>query len=354
MNSMSFNLSLDLLETLCRLPGISGFEHPVAQAICASLEAMPVECYVDRIGNVVAHLPGEGPRVLMLAHMDEVGYMVNRILPDGFLQLERVGGAAIHTLQGAHMQVWTDSGSIPGVVGIIPPHIQSDHRPDGLDGYYVDLGMHSIEAVHECGIEIGSPVTVRPVFQKLENRVAAKALDDRAGCALLVELARALVGQPLACDLTLAFVAQEENLLVGGLPVANQVKPDWVLGVDATLTYDTPDLTTYHGQVALGSGPAIKIMDHLRGRGQGLIAHLPLRKHIEQVAKTHGITLQREIAIGISTAASPLVFAGEGLPVAAVSFPLRYSHSPAEVVDLNDLNQTLQLLYALVMQPWKQ
>jgi putative aminopeptidase FrvX len=345
-------LSLTLLETLCAAPGISGFEQPVAAALGAYLGQQGVECQVDRVGNLLAHVPGSGPRVLLVAHMDEVGFVVRKIERDGFLRLERVGGSAVQALAGEHVIISGDSGPVPGVVGIVPPHLKGEASTDGLGSMYVDAGFRSKAAALECGVQVGSPVCYNPRFQKLQNCVAAKALDDRAGCALLAQLAAEVKNGGAACDLYLGFVVQEENVLVGGMPLLNVAQPDWVLGVDATLTYDSPDFNHPYSEVALGDGPAIKIMDHIRGRGQGLIAHPMLRRHIETVAKQANLPLQREVAVGISTAVAPMPFQRVATPTAAVSFPLRYSHSPAEVADLGDLHQTLQLLHGIVADPW--
>ncbi|MCX6078323.1 MAG: M42 family metallopeptidase [Chloroflexi bacterium] len=349
---MRIDAFLSDLENLCAAQGVSGFEAAVADVIRHCFSRRGIQTRSDKIGNLIAHLPGKGPRVLLVAHLDETGYLVRKILPDGFLQLERVGGAAWNVLAGQHVQIWTDSGLIPGVVGVTPPHIAPGGAPADLGRLFVDIGVRTQANALALGIEIGSPVTCKPVFQVLQGRVAAKALDDRAGCALLVHLAEEIFGSELACDLYLAFVVQEENLLVGAQPVAFDLQPDWILGVDATLTYDTPDLGSSYSEVGLGKGPAIKIMDHIRGRGQGFIAHVGLRRHLEHLAQVDNIPLQREIATGISTAAAPLPFVNAGFPVAAVSFPLRYSHSPSEVADLEDLNQTLNLLLAAVHFPW--
>ncbi len=349
---MRIDAFLSDLENLCAAQGVSGFETPVADEICRCFKRIGVQTRLDKIGNLLAHLPGLGPRVLMIAHMDETGYLVRKILPDGFLQLERVGGAAWNTLAGQYVQVWTETGLVAGVAGMTPPHLAPGGASPDLGKLFVDIGARSLAKAQALGIEIGSPVTCKPVFQEMQGRLSAKALDDRAGCALLIHLAEAISGTGSNCDLYLAFVVQEENLLLGAQPVAFDIKPDWILGLDATLTYDTPDLGGTYSDVALGQGPAIKIMDHIRGRGQGFISHQGLRRHLEHLAQAEHIPLQREIATGISTAVAPLPFAQAGYPVAALSFPLRYSHSPAEVADLEDLNQTLNLLLAAVCFPW--
>lgn len=348
---MDFNLSLSLLENLCAAHGVSGFEEPVVRVLVTYLEQVGVEYHQDRIGNLIARLPGQGPRVLLVAHMDEVGFMVRKVEKNGYVRLERVGGAALETMPGQHLVFAGECGLVPGVVGILPPHLQSTGKSFGIADAYVDLGAQSQSQVMEMGIMVGTPAVYAPRFQVMGNRVAAKALDDRAGCALLAQLA-GMAAANLACDLSLAFVVQEENVLVGAQPVVHDLQPDWILGVDATLTYDTPELDSAYAELSLGAGPAVKVMDHIRGRGQGLVAHPGFRRRVENTANQIGLSLQREVAIGISTAVAPLPFQNTGIPTAAVSFPLRYSHSPAEVADITDLNQTLRLLFHVVTNPW--
>lgn len=351
---MISELSLSLLETLCAAPGISGFEEPVARVLSNYLRQQGVDNQTDRMGNLVAHVPGAGPRVLLVAHMDEVGFIVRKVEREGFLRLERIGGAAVQALAGEHVIISTQNSPLPGVVGIVPPHLKAEAVADGLASMYVDAGFRSKAEAESCGVEVGSPVCYAPRFQRLQNSLAAKALDDRAGCALLAQLAaECKAAGALACDLYLGFVVQEENVLVGGVPLMDAIQPDWVLGVDATLTYDSPEFNQPYAEVSLGKGPAIKIMDHIRGRGQGLIVHPVLRRHIETVAGKANIALQREVAVGISTAVAPLPFQRAATPTAAISFPLRYSHSPAEVADLDDLNQMLHWLHCIVADPWK-
>lgn len=349
---MDFSLSLTLVENLCAASGVAGFEEPVRQVLSGYLKQAGVEFRHDRVGNLVAHVPGEGPRVLLVAHMDEIGFMVRKVEQDGFVRLERIGGAALETLPGQHLIFDSERGPVPGVVGMVPPHLQSSGKSTGLAGIYVDVGARSREQVSQMGIVVGTPAVYAPRFQVMQGCVSAKALDDRAGCALLAQLAGMAAASALPCDLSLAFVVQEENVLVGAQPVVHDLQPDWILGVDATLTYDTPELDFTYSDVHLGGGPAVKIMDHIRGRGQGLVAHPALRCHIESTAQQAGLPLQREVAVGISTAVSPLPFQNAGIPTAAVSFPLRYSHSPAEVADISDLNRTLSLLYHVLTNPW--
>ncbi len=352
-NAINLTLDLSLLAELCEKPGLPGFEGPVAKFLASCLHARGIDSQIDRIGNVIGHLPGNGPRAMLIAHMDEVGLLVRKIHAGGFLAVERLGGTSTHALPGKRMLVWTDHGPVPGVMSAIPMHLIADVSQPSLPGMHLDLGVRSQAEAEALGIEVGLPITYAPSFDRINGCVASKSLDDRLGCFLLLELAARMQAQAGQCDLWLVFAVQEENMLSGGVPVANVIDPDWALGVDATLAFDTPDLSNGQNDVALGAGTVVKVMDRLRRVGQGLIAHPALRRHLESLAKSAGIPFQREVIIGISTAATPLAFAATGIPSAAVSFPLRYSHSAIEVADLDDVRATADLLEHAVRSPWE-
>ncbi len=350
---MNLTLDLSLLAELCEKPGLPGFEGPVADFLAGCLHARGIDARMDRIGNVIAHLPGNGPRAMLIAHMDEVGLLVRKIHPGGFLAVERLGGTSPHVLPGKRVLVWTDRGPLPGVMSAIPMHLVAEVPQPSLPGMHIDLGVRSQAEAEALGVEVGLPVTYAPSFDRINRCIASKSLDDRLGCFLLLELASRIQAQAGRCDLWLVFVVQEENMLYGGVPAANAIQPDWSLGVDATLAFDTPDLSNGQNPVALGAGTVMKVMDRIRATGQGLVAHQGLRKHLESLAKSAGIPFQREVIIGISTAATPLTFTGTGIPSAAVSFPIRYSHSAIEVADLDDIRATADLLENVVRSPWE-
>lgn len=341
------------LAQLCATPGVAGFEQPIAIKIIELLKVAGVQAVQDRIGNVIAHLPGPGPKVALFAHLDEVGLLVRKIDQNGFLMIERVGGTSEHVLPGQRVQIWTNSGSVLGVIGTLPQHLANSHGVPGLGDMYIDIGLQSRLAAEEVGIEVGSPVTYASVFEILNGRIASKALDDRGGCALLLQLAARMIADEVPADIHLVFAVQEETTLRGAVPAIYAIQPDYAIGVDATLAFDTPDLKDGQAEISLGGGVVFKVLDHIRGSGLGFISHPGLRRHLEQLAREHEIPFQREVVTGLTTAATPLPYVRSGLPVAGVSFPLRYSHSPVEVADLTDLENTLALLDLAVHYAWE-
>src|SRR5512146_1481553 len=186
---MNLSLDLSLLAELCEKPGLPGFEGPIADFLAGYLQARGIDTRIDRIGNVIAHLPGNGPSAMLVAHMDEVGLLVRKIYPGGFLAVERLGGTSPHALPGKRVLVWTDRGPQPGVISAIPMHLAADVPQPSLPGMHIDLGVRGQAEAEALGIEIGLPVTYAPSFDRINRCIASKSLDDRLGCFLLLELA---------------------------------------------------------------------------------------------------------------------------------------------------------------------
>lgn len=344
---MSAESELGLLDELVRTPGLPGREHHVAQRI---ITALPSDWQVEKdgIGNLlVTRIGGAGCRVLFLAHMDEVGLIVRRVTPKGFLQVERLGGMGVRALPGARLTLWTSTGeALPAQVGVMPYHLE-DGRLSDLSALYVDIGAASQEEVLAMGVRLGDGLTWDAPLRRLGGRmVSGKALDDRLGCFALIRLARRLSEAHLGMDVGLAFVVREEIMLNGGVPVIQRMQPQVVFGVDATLAFDTPDLENAQSPVHLGGGPALKWFDSVRGKA-AFVPDWELANRIIELAQYHGISLQDEVVTGISTIASPLPFVLTGVRVVALSIPLRYHHSPVEMAHLGDVEQLIDLLFLL-------
>lgn len=344
---MSIEPELDLLDELVRIPGLPGREHHVARRITA---ALPSDWQVEKdgIGNlVVSRTESAGCKVLFLAHMDEVGLIVRRVTPKGFLQVERLGGMGVRALPGARLTLWTSTGeALPAQVGVMPYHLE-DGRLSDLSALYVDIGASSQEEVLAMGVRVGDGLTWDAPLRRLGGRmVSGKALDDRLGCFALISLAWRLSEAHLGMDVGLAFVAREEIMLNGGMPVIQKMQPRIVLGVDATLAFDTPDLENAQSPIYLGGGPTLKWFDSVRGKA-AFVPDWELANRILELARHHSISLQDEVVTGISTIASPLPFALTGVQVAALSVPLRYHHSPVEMAHLGDIEQLIDLLFLL-------
>lgn len=353
MNELDFEMLADLVRT----PGLPGRESEVARRIRTNLPGAPWELHTDNLGNLVTHLPGKGHRVLFMAHMDEVGLVVRRITEKGYLLVERLGGMSVRALAGSQLDLWTERGCIPALVGLLPAHLD-DHRTMALKDIYLDIGAASRSEAESMGVRIGDGLTwSSPLARIGQQLITGKALDDRLGCVVLITLAQILGNQEFDHDLYFAFVVQEESGLMGGVPVVNDIAPEFVIGVDGTLAFDTPDLLDQQSEICLGAGPAIKLMDAIRGKTGSYLPDWELAERIRELANEQNIPLQVEVTTGLSTALSHVPFALTGIRTAALSIPIRYHHTPIETADMRDLTQMIDLLLAilerLIIEPKK-
>ena len=345
-----FEIDFELLSDLVSTPGLPGRESRVAALIRSRLPASPWESRLDPLGNLVARLPGTGMKVMLVAHMDEVGLIVRRITPDGFLLVERLGGMHIRSLPGASLDVWTLKGRVVAQAGLLPQHLDNSQILK-LEDIYLDIGASSRAEVEARGVRVGDGLTWSAVTNLTAvDRVVSKALDDRLGCLALLSLAHNLQPTAIHFDLYLAFVVQEETGLMGGVPLVNQLAPDIVIGIDGTLAFDTPDLEGQQSDIRLGAGPAIKLMDAIRGKTGSYLPDWELTERLRSLAQQHAIPLQVEVTTGLSTAVTPLPFAGAGVRTAALSIPIRYHHSPVETADVRDVTGMLELLSVFLGQ----
>ena len=342
-------IDFDLLERLTEVPGVPGREERMADLIRSSLPSKTCKCSLDNLGNLVVHIPGKGKRVMLAAHMDEVGLIVQRILPNGFLKVERIGGTSLRALPGSRLSLWTSKGCTPAHVGVLPQHLDVN-EPLDFSKIYIDIGSSSDQETRAMHVTPGDVLTWESPLRSVgDTLISGKALDDRLGCYILIQLAKLLQPQDLKCDLYLAFTVQEETMLMGGVTAANAVSPEIVIGVDGTLSFDTPDLEGSQCDLRLGKGPAFKWMDAIRGKLAAFVPDQKLAHHVSETAKRNDIPLQDEIVTGISTAISPMLYAGKGAAALALSVPLRYHHTPIETADLRDVENIISLLKTLLM-----
>lgn len=346
---------LDDLRTLMLIPGLCGYETRVRLQLKDQLSALGLQARTDRLGNLIATLDGneDAPSVMLFTHMDQLGFVVRRIEADGLVRVERVGGVPERAL--ASQAVLFQIGQGRDRLGVIANKSHHATAPDEkyrvvpYPELYIDSGLASREAVLEAGIDIGTPVVYRPQFIELtEDRIAGPAVDDRAGCAVLLETLRHLMKHPDRPTVHIVFSVQEEFNLRGAVTAAEALRPDIAIQLDLVLANDTPDMQA-RSDVALGGGPAMSLFSfHGRGTLNGAIPHPALVTHFEQSAKSIGIPLQKSAHIGALTETSYVQLIGEGVAVIDMGFPCRYTHSSLEVCDLGDLTLLARLLVEAV------
>ena len=343
------------LEELVLISGLSGYESNVKEYLSKQLKNKSLKYSGDVLGNLISTIKGDEklPSVILFAHMDQLGFVVKKIENNGFIRVERVGGIPEKALVSQDIVIVNNKNElIKGIIGNKSHHAtQPDEKytVTTIKNMYIDAGFKNKRDVLKNGINIGSPVTYAPFYKTLSNHnVCGSSLDDRAGCAVLLNVASTLLQVKKKPTVHIVFTVQEEFNLRGVLPVINSLKPDIAIQVDLTLTSDTPDMKD-SSDVILGSGPCISLFSfHGRGTLNGVIPHPSIVELFEKAAKAKKINLQRSVASGILTDASYVQFANNGIATVDIGFPMRYSHSSREVCNLVDLIDLKNLIIAAI------
>ncbi len=340
---------------LMLVPGLSGHEDRVRAAIRAKLPT-DVAARSDRLGNLIVSFPGDAdaPSVMLFTHMDQLGFIVRRIEPDGMICVERLGGVPERALAAQAVLLCTKDADVPGIIGNKSHHAtppEEKYQVAKTADIRIDTGHGSKAAVEAAGVQIGTPVIYRPSVTEMANgRIAGTSVDDRAGCAVLLEVARVLAARSGGPTVHLVFSVQEEFNLRGALVAAQALKPDIAIQIDLMTASDTSDMAD-RGEMALGAGPGMSLYSfHGRGTLNGVIPHPAMVRLFEDTAVATGITLQRSAQVGILTDLSYVQLVGEGVASIDIGFPMRYSHSSNEMCDLNDLQGLAQLVLAALPQ----
>ena len=331
------------LAELTAIPGISGHEDAIARFLADRFAPLADSVTIDALANVTARFgPADGaPRVAVVAHSDTVGFLVKRADPAGFLRVVAVGGVNAKALPGAAVRV----GEHPGVIGVRSQHLaQPGDATVSLDDLTIEVDPALV-----ASIPITTPATYAPQFVPLgDTLLASPYLDNRAGCAVLLELAARLRAEPPPCAVTLIASAQEETTCAGAFHALAEARPDLALFVDGTVSYDTPE-TQSRGAVTLGGGPVLTAYLYTSGLN-GWHAHPGLRAHLGEVAVREEIAVQQDAVRGLMSdarVALPLA-----IPSALIGLPMRGKHAPLETVDLRDLAAAVDLLLASIRSPW--
>jgi endoglucanase len=338
-----------LLKRIAEIPAPSGREDSVRNIVVELLEKNVDKLWIDTWGNIIGlkkGSSGEG-KVMIAAHMDEIGFFISHIEDDGFLRVIPIGGVVERSLLYQRVVIKNRDGKlIRGVIGLKPPHVAKPEelqKVPELRELFVDIGASSREEVEKLGVRVGDiAVFDRDVVELAGGRVAGKAFDDRVGVVALIK-ASELTRDPKV-DVYFVATVQEEVGLKGARTSAYAISPDAALAVDVTIASDVPGVSKSEWFTKLGKGPAIKVAD---GRSaSGLIVHPKIFDHLVSLAEKHKIPYQVEVIPGGTTDASVIALNKEGVPAGTISIPARYIHSPVEVVDLSDVYNAAKLLKA--------
>lgn len=331
--------NLDLLKRLCEAPGVAGREDRVREIALAELRPLVDEVRVDALGNVVATRRGAAPRVMLAAHMDEIGFLVKHVDDKGFLRLQPVGGFDERTLIAQRVLVHGFDGNV--YRGALQPSAKPIHlldrseiKPPKLDELFVDVGL-PVERV-KAGIEVGDMVTLDRTLEPVGDCVMGKALDDRISVYVMIEALRAATNAQ--AEIVAVATTQEEVGLRGARTSTFAVRPDIAVALDVTLAIDTPGTEPETAVSRLGNGVALKVMD-----GDS-ISHPKLLRHFRDLAAANAIPYQLEILPRGGTDAGAMQLAAAGCPAITLSIPTRYVHSVNEMANRADLDATVRLL----------
>jgi putative aminopeptidase FrvX len=327
-----------ILRELSEAVGVSGDEGDVRAILLDAVRGHVDEVKVDALGNVLAFQRGTGRqrlRVMLAAHMDEVGLMVAGHDNDGFLRVRAVGGIDPRLLPGALLQVGSEH--IPGVIGVKPVHLlkeEEGQRAPKVDDLVVDVGARGKDEAKRLA-PLGTYAAFATRFRELGPTVTGKAFDDRVGCAVLVELLR---GERFRFDIHAAFTVQEEVGLRGARVAAYAIEPDCAFALEGTIADDIPKDKDVSPTTELGQGPAITVMD------RSFIADRRLVRLLTGTAEALGIPYQiKQPGIG-GTDAGAIQPARGGVPSVTVAVPCRYIHSPVALMSLDDFGNTARLM----------
>lgn len=339
-------MNIELLKTLCDCSAVSGDEQEVRDVLIDTLEKHADEIRFDGLGSFIARKGSRGPKVAIVGHMDEVGLMVTHITDEGFIRFDTIGGWWSQSMLNHRVTVRTRNGSkIPGVIGSVAPHALSEkqkQQPMSFDEMFVDIGANSREEVVKRGIAMGDFISPEANFAQCgEDKIVAKALDNRVGCALMAELFQR-VDNP---NITLYGVGsvEEEVGLRGAQTSAESIKPDVVIVLDTAVAGDMPGIDAVKYPLKLGQGPGVMLFDKRYFPNQKLLAALKASAE------------KREAALQFSTMKTGATDGGRynvmggGRPVVALCLPTRYLHANSGMISATDYDAALTIVHELLM-----
>jgi len=327
-----------LLQTLTETFGPSGYEDDVRRIVRSEVESLVDEIRVDALGNLIARkrpakTTPETRKIMIAAHMDEIGVIVNHVDDNGFVRFTPLGGVFRRYVLGGRVRFLNGT---QGVIGF--DRLENVNDLPTLDKVYIDVGATNRK---DCPVKIGDVAAFDRAYTEFGNRLVAKSMDDRVGVLVAIETLRAIKSSPY--DLYFVFTTQEEVGVRGAAASAYGVDPDIGIALDVTPTGDTPHALRM--EMSLGKGPCIKIQD------VSMIADPRVVQWMIRVAEKNKIPYQREVLLIGGTDARAIQLTRAGVPAGCISIPVRYVHSPSEMVDYADVQNTVKLLIALLRTP---
>lgn len=339
-------MNIELLQQLCEASAVSGDEQEVRSVLINALESGVDEITFDGLGSFVARKGERGPKVAIVGHMDEVGFMVTHIDEGGFIRFTTIGGWWNQSMLNHRVTVRTRAGAkIPGVIGSVAPHALTEkqkQQPFSFDEMFIDIGANSREEVEKQGVAVGDFISPEANLARWgDDKIVGKALDNRVGCALMAELLQA-VDNPEIILYGVGSVEEEVGLR-GAQTSAEHIKPDVVIVLDTAVAGDVPGIDSIKYPLKLGDGPGLMLFDKRYFPNQRLVAAL------KESAKLSGAPLQFCTMKTGATDGGRYNVMGGGRPVAALCLPTRYLHANSGMISAKDYDALFTLVRELLV-----
>ncbi|WP_422122873.1 M42 family metallopeptidase [Planococcus sp. X10-3] len=336
----------ELFKTLTELPGAPANEHAVRKFMKQELGKVSDELIQDNLGSIfgVKHGEGDGPRIMVAGHMDEVGFMVTQITDNGMIRFQPLGGWWNQVMLATRVEVMVGDKAIPGVIGSIPPHLLSEEmrsKPMEIKNMLIDIGADDRDDALSFGVRPGQQIIPYSPFTPMANdkKIMAKAWDNRYGCGLAVELLRELKDEKLPNELFSGATVMEEIGLRGASTAATMINPDIFFALDASPANDADGNKNEFGQ--LGKGTLLRILD------KSMVTHRGMREFVLDTAESNNIPYQYFISQG-GTDAGRVHQANEGVPSSVIGICSRYIHTSSSIIHTDDYAAAKELLVKLV------
>ncbi|WP_274652165.1 M42 family metallopeptidase [Paenibacillus humicola] len=340
--------TLELFRQLTEMPAASGFEADLRRFVRSRLEPVSDEVVQDRLGSIFGIRKGaeDGLKIMVAGHMDEVGFMTTSITGNGMIRFKPLGGWFSQVLLAQRVQIVTPNGSVPGVIGSIPPHLLSEaarSKPVDIDSMFIDIGADDRGHAERLGVRPGLQIVPVCPFTPLADgkKMMAKAWDNRYGVGLAIELLQQLHGKQLSNTIAAGATVQEEVGLRGAETAASLIKPDLAFVLDVSPANDTSGDPNAFGR--LGKGALLRILD------RSMIPNPKMIDYVRDIAETHDIPYQYFISPG-GTDAGRIHLSGIGVPTAVIGIAGRYIHSAASIIHIDDYAAAKELLVRLVLE----
>jgi putative aminopeptidase FrvX len=342
------DFTINLLKELTETPGVSGYEAPIRSVIRRYLEKYG-ELTQDKIGSVICRKTGteNKPKIMLAGHMDEIGFMVKQITPEGFIKFLPLGGWFDQVLLGQRVVIHTSKGDVIGVIGARPPHLLSPEERDKVvkrKDMYIDIGVSSKDEVEQTGIRLGDPIIPRADFLELAggSTYLSKAFDDRVGTALIVSTLEELQNREHPNTVYGVATVQEEVGIRGATTSVRAVDPDLAIILESDIAGDVPGIKPEESSIRLGQGPTLLLYD------ARMIPNLRFKDFVLETAEQIGVPVQLSAIEGGATDGAVIHLHGIGVPTVVIAVAARHIHSHSSIIHRKDYDNAVKLLTELI------